>query len=239
MLLFRTLPRHLLRENLPKGSKTKPHSWTGLNLSDPMTQWRPFRGTRTTRRSKSLKHRWQWRSKLRPSPGLNVLYRFADPSKGDKSQMELVCSKFYSSQSRFVDQSPRYAVSSGKYLIRVRMHCYYCSSSKQAIFVPADKSVPSKPFGAIRTQQRRTEATTALDAVVMRSDLLDRMKIQLEAWIKSKGFECPELPKYRLRGYALSIWDYLTGRQHKQTILSNLPLGTPTIQGRGDLDKLR
>jgi len=99
--------------------------------------------------------------------------------------------------------------------------------------------VPSKPFGTIRSQHRRTEARTALDAVVMRSDLLDRMKVQLEAWIKSKGFECPDLPKYRLRGYALSIWDYLTGRQHKQTILSNLPLGTPTIQDRGDLDKLR
>ncbi len=170
-----------------------------------MTQWRPFCGTRTTRRSKSMKHRWQSRSKLRLSPGLNVLYRFADPFKGDKSQVELVCNKCYSPQSRFVDWLPRYAVSSGKYLVRSRMHCYYCSSPKQAIFVPADKSVPPKPFGIIRTQHRRTEARTALDAVVMRSNLLERMKVQLEAWIKSKGYECPDLLKYRLRGYALSI----------------------------------
>jgi hypothetical protein len=107
MLLFRTLPLQILRGNLPKGSKTNPYLWTGLNVADLIKQYREGLGSSITRK--------QHYFNLRPPAFRNISYRDANPSKGDKLRVELMCYRCRNPQSYFVDQYPRYEIASGKW----------------------------------------------------------------------------------------------------------------------------
>jgi hypothetical protein len=137
MLLFRTLPPQILWRNLPKGSTMNPHSWTGLNTASPMDQWRNGPGSPITR----VPHHFS----LRQPASRNVLYKDADPAKGDKLRVEVMCSSCRDPQSYWVDQYPRYEIASGKYLTWVRRWCSYCSSQKFT-FIPMNTSLPWKTF---------------------------------------------------------------------------------------------
>jgi hypothetical protein len=153
MLLFRTLPLQILRGNLPKGSKMNPYLWAGLNVADPMKQYREGLGSSITRK--------QHHFNLRPPASRNILYGDANPSKGEKLRVELMCCRCRNLQSYLVDQYPRYEIASGKYLTWVSRWCYYCSS-EPVRFIPVDKSLPRKSFGTVQYQHQKEKAKTRL-----------------------------------------------------------------------------
>jgi hypothetical protein len=119
-LLFRSLSRQLLWRALPYGVKVNPYRWVGLNVQDPLQQFRPSLcgtsatfGTSTTSRGK--KKVMKFSHCLKPHSLLNIVFRYADPSKGDRAQVPLRCSKC-SRSSYVIDRTPRYEISTGVYL---------------------------------------------------------------------------------------------------------------------------
>jgi hypothetical protein len=213
MLLFRTLPLQILRGNLPKGSKTNPYLWTGLNVADPMKQYREGLWSSITRK--------QHHFNLRPPAFRNISYRDANPSKGDKLRVELICYRCRNPQSYFVDQYPRYEIASGKYLTWVSRWCYYCLSGPVR-FIPVDKSLPRKSFGAVQYQHRKEKAKN--------SPLGEMTKLEVLAWLASKGFRGNTvnwLQKHELVSLAEGVWDYLAGPQDQEAKLTAVETDIP------------
>jgi len=148
-LLFRALPRKILQRDLPNGCKVHPYPWVGLNVCDPMLQFRQasLHGT-------SIAAKKQGRGFIiynnKPNTALNILFRYADASKRDKNSVLLKCSVCLS--SHYIDRTPRYEISTGAYLA-TKQDCYMCRSEDPVLFTPIDTSMP---FKNTKTLQQRT-----------------------------------------------------------------------------------
>jgi hypothetical protein len=91
MLLFRTPHWSLLRAYLPKGSQTQPYPWTGLNTANPLSQYR--RGIQKSHLGQNpRRHKYFWQNYHRTRRNTLFMIRAADPSKGDKRTVEVMCS---------------------------------------------------------------------------------------------------------------------------------------------------
>ncbi|KAF5691991.1 hypothetical protein FCIRC_177 [Fusarium circinatum] len=207
MLVLRTLPLRSLWMQLPQGFNLRARSWVGLNVGLPLDQWRPVLG-----RMKSGGKRHP--AKFETLKG--IVYRQADPSLGDKTQMEIVCTKCRSPQSRRIDHLPRYEKSSGVYLSWHRAQCEYCQDGKMATFVPLDASLPFRSFDYLRHKYALDQAVQASTPVRARSDLSNMSKDSLGAYLASHGFERPMFRAGSvtvLLQRAEAIWDFLQGPQ--------------------------
>ncbi|RKL39779.1 hypothetical protein BFJ72_g6507 [Fusarium proliferatum] len=207
MLVLRTLPLRSLWTQLPQGFNQQTRSWVGLNVGLPLDQWRPELGP-----MRLPKHRHP--AKFETLKG--ITYRNADPSLGDKTQIEIVCTKCRSPQSRRIDNLPRYEKSSGVYLSWHRAHCEYCADGKMATFVPSDTSLPFRSFDYLRHKYSVEQAVQASTLVRARSDLSIMSKDRLEAYVASHGFD---RRKFRFGSLSVllqraeAIWDFLQGPQ--------------------------
>ena len=178
MLLFQTLPPQILRTHQRKGFKMNPYSWTGLNTASPLEQWRRGLGPSTSK---------PYNFSPRQPASRIVLYRDADPSKGDKLRVTVMCSRCCNPQSYWVDQYPRYEMENGKYLICVRRQCSYCSSGKST-FIPVDNSFPRKSFTTVQYQHRKEQAKANLPDPTTRAGFSEMTKAELLSWLASQGF---------------------------------------------------
>jgi hypothetical protein len=195
-LLFRSLSRQLLWRALLYGVKVDPYRWVGLNVQDPLQQFRPSLcgssptfGTSTTSRGK--KRVMKFSHCLKPHSLLNIVFRYADPLKGDRAQVPLRCSKC-SRSSYVIDRTLRYEISTGVYLPYLRMPCYNCSPEHAALFVPVDTTMPFKTFRSVvdaynyanyRQIAKDMEFASRADLEATKSGLL-------RTWTRSQGFEC-------------------------------------------------
>ncbi|KAF5692063.1 hypothetical protein FDENT_3083 [Fusarium denticulatum] len=195
MLVLRTLPLRSLWMQLPQGFNLRNPSWTGLNVGLPLDQWRPELGP--------MKSRAKHPAKFETLKG--IVYRQADPSLGDRTQMEIVCTECRSPQSRRIDYLPRYEKSSGVYLSWHRAYCEYCQDGKMATFVPSDASLPFQSFDYLRHKYAPDQAVQASTPVRARSDLSNMSKDSLEAYVASHGFE---LRKFRFGSSAVLLHDH-------------------------------
>lgn len=177
-LPFRTLPPQILRTHQRKGFKMNPYPWTGLNTASPLEQWRRGLGPSTSK---------PYKFSPRQPASRNVLYRDADPSKGDKLCVAVMCSRCCNPQSYWVDQYPRYEMENGKYLTCVRRQCSYCSSGKST-FIPVDKSFPRKFFTTVQYQHRKKQAKENLPDPTTRTGFSKMAKAELLSWLASQGF---------------------------------------------------
>ncbi|KAG5757314.1 hypothetical protein H9Q70_000165 [Fusarium xylarioides] len=207
MLVLRTLPLRSLWMQLPQGFNLGTPSWVGLNVGLPLDQWRPELGPM---RSRGYRHP----AKFETLKG--IVYRQADPSLGDRTQVEIVCTKCRSPQSRRIDHLPRYEKSPGIYLSWHRAYCEYCADGKMATFVPLDTSLPFQSFDYLRHKYALDQAVQASTPARARSDLSNMSKDSLEAYVASHGFE---RRKFRFGSSAVllqraeAIWDFLQGPQ--------------------------
>jgi hypothetical protein len=205
-VLFRSLPRPLLQRILPHGVDINPYRRIGLNVDDPLSQFRPsLRGSSATfsaktgsRGRKKAKHFYY---SSRPHPLLNIVFRFADPSKGDKSQVQLRCCECWGS-TYIVDRTPRYEISTGVYLPHLSMPCVDCSPKHYKTFIPADTSIPFKLFKTVVYHyQHMANRNAAKDLeFASRTELEATKPDLLVAWIRFQGFE------YRERSSKASLW---------------------------------
>jgi hypothetical protein len=157
---------------------------------------------------------------LRPPAFRNISYRDANLSKGDKLRVELMCYRCRNPQSYFIDQYPRYEIASGKYLTWITRWCYYCLSGPVR-FIPVDKSLPRKSFGAVQYQHRKEKAKNS-PALTTRADLSEMTKLEVLAWLASQGFRGDIVNwsrKHELVALAEGVWDYLTGPQDQEAKL--------------------
>jgi hypothetical protein len=129
---------------------------------------------------------------LKPHRLLNIVFRYANPLKGDRAQVPLRCSKCLS-LSYVIDQTPRYEISTGVYLPYIRMPCYNCSLELVVLFVLVDTTMPFKTFSVVvdaydcayyRQFAKDMDFASQADLEATNSSLL-------AAWIRSHGFECP------------------------------------------------
>lgn len=146
-LLLRSLSQRLLHLALPHGVDVDPYCWIGLNVADPLIQYRrSLYETKTayvTRRTLSNKKRYVYNFKNHSL--LNTMFRFADRSKGDRARVRLKCS-VCSGSNYFIDRTPRYEIATGVYLSRTFKCRSRCASKRVVPFVPFDASIPSKTF---------------------------------------------------------------------------------------------
>lgn len=127
-LLFRSLAGQALQRGLPFGIKISPYPWVGLNVQDPLWQYRRSIDGATSRKNKRVTN---WFHGMKLHPLLNILFRSADISKGDRDQIPLMCNRC--SGSRYiVDRTPRYEISTGIYLTHQRLRCDNCSPEKKS-----------------------------------------------------------------------------------------------------------
>jgi len=193
--LLRSLSQRLLHLALPHGIDIDPYCWIGLNVADPLIQYRrSLYETKTayfTRRTLSSKKRYV--NNFKNHSLLNTMFRFADRSKGDRAQVRLKCS-VCSGSSYFIDRTPRYEIATGVYLSRTFKCRSRCASKRVVLFVPFDASIPSKKFNnavvAYNNAKYREIATNMTFA--SRTDLEATNSDLLEAWIRAQGFACPK-----------------------------------------------
>jgi hypothetical protein len=144
-LLARSLKSDALKMYLPKNASVhfQPRA-TGLNMLSPLNQWRravddAFMGTTALRIRRKAKSFWcLWRRGY--GEKRMALVRVADPSKGDRSTIDVMCKKCRNPFSVKVDNAPLYDVKSGKYVSRLS-HCRCCSTIGKSLFVPVDTSL--------------------------------------------------------------------------------------------------
>jgi hypothetical protein len=197
-IFFRSLPQQLLQRTLPHGVDINPYRRIGLNVDDPLSQFRAsLRGGSATysaktgsRGRKKAKHFY---CSIRPHPLLNIIFRFADPSKGDKSQVQLRCCECWSS-TYTVDRTPRYEIPTGVYLSHLSKPCVDCSPKHHKTFIPADTSMPFKLFKTVVYHyQHAANRNAAKDMeFASRTELEATKPDLLIAWIHSQGFEYRE-----------------------------------------------
>ena len=113
----------------------------------------PF-GTSTTSRREGRVTKYPYCFK--PHSLLNIIFRYADPSKGDRTQVPLRCSKC-SGADYVIDPTPRYEISTGVYLPYLRMRCYNCSPNHTALFIPVDTRMPFKTSEVFSTPVKTLE----------------------------------------------------------------------------------
>jgi hypothetical protein len=90
----------------------------------------------------------------KPNTALNILFRYADASKGDKNSVLLKCSVCLSSY--YIDRTPRYEISSGAY-VATKQDCYMCRSENPVLFTPVDTSMPFKKYKSIAAAHYKTK----------------------------------------------------------------------------------
>jgi len=83
--------------------------------------------------------------------------RTADPSKGDKRTVEVMCSMCRNPRSYLINKSPRYEIGSGK-SVNERSFCRYCQTLKKITSVPVDTSMPSRNYSTILSASKRDRA---------------------------------------------------------------------------------
>ena len=108
---------------------------------------------------------------LKPHPNQDLLFRFADQSKGDKSEVPLVCAKYLNPNSQHIDRDPRYEISSGYFLCRLAFLCTRGCSSERRTFLPVDRSLPFKYFRAADRHWNRQKAEETAKKILSRRDL--------------------------------------------------------------------
>lgn len=182
VLLFRGSSGQSLRRDLLPGAKLNPYPWLGLNIYDPLRQ---FRSSKTY---KGKKGGVSFAYAQKSNSLLNIVFRYTDPSRGDRGQMPLRCSRCLILGHR-VDRTPRYEISTRVYLAHLRLPYDTCSPDKEVLFIPADTSIPSKHF--VNTVYAHKMAQD-------RQQAKDMKFLQLKARIKSQGFSCPESRKEEL-----------------------------------------
>jgi hypothetical protein len=168
------------------------------------------------------------------------VFRYADPSKGDRAQVPLRCSKC-SSLSYVIDRTPRYEISTGVYLPYIRMPCYNCSPELVVLFVPVDTTMPFKKFSVVVDAYNCAyyrQIAKDMD-FASRTDLEATNVSLLEAWIRSHRFECP----YPSRKADIVERADDIRRWLKDPKLSNRPpkalcIKPEAIQSREDLSRL-
>lgn len=85
------------------------------------------------------------------------MMRTADPSKGDKRTVEVMCSMCRNPRSYLINKSPRYEIGSGK-SVNERSFCRYCQTLKKITSVPVDTSMPSRNYSTILSASKRDRA---------------------------------------------------------------------------------
>jgi hypothetical protein len=146
-LLFHTPHWSLLQAYLPKGSQTQPYPWTGLNTANPLSQY--CRGIQKSHLGRNpRRHKYFWQNYHRTRRNTLFIIRAADPSKGDKRTVEVMCSVCRNPRSYFVNEAPRYEISSGKY-VNERRFCRDCRTLEKITFVPVDASMPSTNYSTV------------------------------------------------------------------------------------------
>ena len=196
VLLFRSLSQQSLQRALPHGVKVDPYRWVGLNVQDPLKQFRPSLhgtsatfGTSTTSRRKKRVTKFPYCFK--PHSLLDIMFRYADPSKEDRAPVPLRCSKC-SGSSYVLDRTPCYEIFTGVFLPCLRMRCYNCSPKHAALFVPVDTTMPFKTFKSVVDAYKDADyRQTAKDMeFASRTDLVATNSVLLRVWIRSQAFEC-------------------------------------------------
>ena len=128
-LLSRSLAGQALQHALPLGVRINPYPWVGLNVQDPLWQYRRSIDSATSRKKKRVTN---WFHGMKLHPFLNILFRNADTSKGD---IPLMCNRC--SVSRYiVDRTSRYEISTGIYLAHQRLRCDNCSPGNKSHLCP-------------------------------------------------------------------------------------------------------
>jgi len=230
-LLFRTLPRKSLQRGLPHGAKLNPYPWLGLNVLDPLQQ---CRSSSTTYKRTGVSFAYV----QKPHSLLDIVFRYADPSKGDRGEMPLRCSRCLISGHR-VDRTSRYEIPTGVYLAHLRLRCHTCSPDKEVLFIPADTSIPFKHFTsavyAYKMARNRQQATEM--KVQSQADIEAMNFLQLKTWIKSQGFCSSQTRKGDLNDRANSIRKWLMNpkvyRRPKDRSIK-----PEAVKSREDLDNL-
>lgn len=198
-LLFRSPQRQSLRLALPDGVDTDPFRWVGLNVADPLFQPRRSRSDSKTTNSARNTSRRKRRRILFPHRNhslQNLLFRFADRSKGDRAQIRLKCG-VCSGSTHVIDRSPRYEIATGIYLSPSLRCQSSCVSRSLVPFVPFDASIAYKALSTAALAHRTVESReTAKDlTLASRTDVEQTPKLVLEAWIRDQGFACPKSSK--------------------------------------------
>ncbi len=192
-LLLRSLSQILLHLALPYGADVDPYCWIGLNVGDPLTQYRrSLFGTKTAyfaQRTLNSKKRYLYDFKNHSL--LNTMFRFANRSKGDRAQVRLKCS-VSSGSNYLIDRTPHYEIATGVYLSRTIKCRYRCASKRVVPFVPFDASIPSKKFNnAVAAYNNAKYREIAKDMTfASRTNLKTTNPNLLEAWIRVQGFAC-------------------------------------------------
>jgi hypothetical protein len=150
MLLFRTLSWPLLQKYLPKDAKIRPFVWTGLNTANPLNQFRNGMKPYLSRLGENIRHKAKsfWANFHCQSKEADFVIRAADPLKGDKQNVEVICKTCRDPRSCFFNQTSRYEITKGRYII-TRTFCSCCQSPNLSSFVPVNSSIQSVSYGAV------------------------------------------------------------------------------------------
>ena len=232
-----------MQHDLPTGSKIDPYPWVGLNVGDFLEQFRFFLHSVSISNSNSNRNRAKKRAARygnRPHSGLNIVFRYSDPSKGDRSQLLLMCSRCSSPKSHYMDRLPRYEISTGRYLSYVLRYCYHCSLEQYTLFVPVNTSQLVKRFRSAIRIGIVAQAQLHANEIELASHVdFEQMKIpQLQAWIRSQGFYCAGVPRGVILERAESIRKWLCNDQVHKKPEKHHTIAVPIIRNRHDPDRL-
>ena len=204
-VLFRSLPWQLLRRILPHGVNISPYRRIGLNVDDPLSQFRPsLRGSCATfsamMGSRSRKKAKHFYCCIRPHPLLNIVFGFPDPSKRDKNQVQLRCCECWGS-TYTIDRTPRYEISTEVYPSHLSKPCVDCSPKHHKTSIPADTPMLFKSLRTVVYHYQHVANRNAAKDMefASRADLETTKPELLTAWIRSQAFE------YRERSSKVSL----------------------------------
>jgi len=233
-LILQSLPRTLLRLNLPKNASIGLYPWEGLNAFDLTRQPLNHLG-QSNRRSKP-----HWRPfDIRKAKGEGSLWRHADTSKGDKPRVDLVCSHCFNPHSHYTDHDPRYNITTGLYVARVVAVCTYCDSSSIVIFVPRDRKTKWKHFSNISHKYALLHARQNLSGISLREELNHQSCRELSVRLELKGQGSASYwwslkSKSILLPITEALFDYLEGPQNERA-RHELKIATISFSARGIL----
>ena len=183
--LFRSLARPSLQHTLPRSVEVVPYRWVGLNVQDPLWQFR-LKGhfVQKFRRKKLFYH-------SEPHSLLYAVFRYVKASNRHEAQVPLMCSKC-SGSSYVIDQRPRYEISTGVYLTQLRMRCHSCSPKRAVHLIPVDNTMSFKTFQSIVQALHYANAPQIAKDVefASRAKLVATKTNVHRAWIRSQGVEC-------------------------------------------------
>ena len=173
------------------------YCWIGLNIACPLIQYRQrsaYDSKKSPLARKTSRSKKKFLRRTKDHSLLNILFRFADPSKGDAAQVQLKCS--LCSESNFnIDRTPRYEIASGVYLAP-GFWSHFHSGRTGSNYVPAVPVDANKAFKNIKDAVRAYKNSVYPDIAkntnfTSRKDLEAADKDLVWRWIRVQGFSRP------------------------------------------------